>query len=58
LQRYPVGADRSVMPEAENPEWRSLYHFWAKIFDINFGIGVLSGGGDSLETNLFFAKIS
>ncbi|WP_213378153.1 cytochrome ubiquinol oxidase subunit I, partial [Klebsiella aerogenes] len=23
--------------------WRSLYHFWSKIFAVNFGMGVVSG---------------
>jgi len=26
-----------------NPVWRSLYHFWSKIFAVNFGMGVVSG---------------
>ena len=25
------------------PVWRSLYHFWSKIFAVNFGMGVVSG---------------
>ncbi|MEG7504822.1 cytochrome ubiquinol oxidase subunit I, partial [Enterobacter hormaechei] len=27
----------------KNPVWRSLYHFWSKIFAVNFGMGVVSG---------------
>ncbi|WP_058910144.1 cytochrome ubiquinol oxidase subunit I [Entomohabitans teleogrylli] len=26
-----------------NPVWLSLWHFWAKIFAVNFGMGVVSG---------------
>jgi cytochrome d ubiquinol oxidase subunit I len=29
--------------ENKNPVWRSLYHFWSKIFAVNFGMGVVSG---------------
>ena len=31
------------MAENKNPVWRSLYHFWSKIFAVNFGMGVVSG---------------
>ena len=27
----------------KNDVWRSLYHFWLKIFAVNFGMGVVSG---------------
>src|SRR5690606_23262320 len=27
----------------KNEVWRSLYHFWLKIFAVNFGMGVVSG---------------
>ena len=26
--------------KSKNPTWRSLYHFWSKIFAVNFGMGV------------------
>lgn len=29
--------------KTKNPVWRSLYHFWVKIFAVNFGMGVVSG---------------
>ena len=29
--------------KTKNPVWRSLYHFWSKIFAVNFGMGVVSG---------------
>ena len=29
--------------KSKNPTWRSLYHFWSKIFAVNFGMGVVSG---------------
>lgn len=29
--------------KSKNPVWRSLYHFWSKIFAVNFGMGVVSG---------------
>ncbi len=29
--------------KTKNPTWRSLYHFWSKIFAVNFGMGVVSG---------------
>lgn len=29
--------------KTQNPTWRSLYHFWSKIFAVNFGMGVVSG---------------
>ncbi|MGY5957017.1 cytochrome ubiquinol oxidase subunit I [Kosakonia sp. BK9b] len=29
--------------KTRNPDWRTLYHFWAKIFAVNFGMGVVSG---------------
>jgi cytochrome bd-type quinol oxidase subunit 1 len=32
-----------VVAENKNPVWRSLYHFWSKIFAVNFGMGVVSG---------------
>lgn len=31
------------MAKNKNPVWRSLYHFWSKIFAVNFGMGVVSG---------------
>ncbi len=27
----------------QNPVWRSLYHFWSKIFAVNFGMGSFPG---------------
>ena len=29
--------------KTKNPVWRTLYHFWLKIFAVNFGMGVVSG---------------
>ena len=29
--------------KTKNDVWRSLYHFWLKIFAVNFGMGVVSG---------------
>lgn len=29
--------------KTKNPVWRALYHFWSKIFAVNFGMGVVSG---------------
>ena len=29
--------------KTKNPVWRSLYHFWVKVFAVNFGMGVVSG---------------
>ncbi|MHB9327801.1 cytochrome ubiquinol oxidase subunit I [Phytobacter ursingii] len=29
--------------KTKNPDWRALYHFWLKIFAVNFGMGVVSG---------------
>lgn len=29
--------------KTKNSVWRSLYHFWVKIFAVNFGMGVVSG---------------
>ena len=29
--------------KTKNPVWQSLYHFWSKIFAVNFGMGVVSG---------------
>ncbi|SQC93636.1 Cytochrome d ubiquinol oxidase subunit 1 [Cedecea neteri] len=29
--------------KSKNPVYRSLYHFWSKIFAVNFGMGVVSG---------------
>lgn len=29
--------------KTKNPVWRSLYHFWSKIFAVNFGMGFVSG---------------
>lgn len=26
-----------------NPDYKTLYHFWSKIFAVNFGMGVVSG---------------
>ena len=31
------------MAAHQNDVWRSLYHFWLKIFAVNFGMGVVSG---------------
>jgi cytochrome d ubiquinol oxidase subunit I len=37
------GGTGRVVAEDKNPVWRSLYHFWSKIFAVNFGMGVVSG---------------
>lgn len=29
--------------KTQNQVWRTLYHFWVKIFAVNFGMGVVSG---------------
>lgn len=29
--------------KTKNPDYRDLYHFWSKIFAVNFGMGVVSG---------------
>ncbi|MEX0447906.1 cytochrome ubiquinol oxidase subunit I [Xenorhabdus sp. SGI246] len=29
--------------KTRNPDYKTLYHFWTKIFAINFGMGVVSG---------------
>ncbi|MDU3077493.1 MAG: cytochrome ubiquinol oxidase subunit I, partial [Mixta calida] len=29
--------------KTRNETWRDLYHFWLKIFAVNFGMGVVSG---------------
>lgn len=29
--------------KTRNPDYRTLYHFWAKVFAVNFGMGVVSG---------------
>lgn len=29
--------------KTKNETWRELYHFWSKIFAVNFGMGVVSG---------------
>lgn len=29
--------------KTKNPDWRAMYHFWLKIFAVNFGMGVVSG---------------
>ena len=33
--------------KTKNPTWRSLYHFWSKIFAVNFG---MVWGGDRFCT--------
>lgn len=29
--------------KTRNPDYQKLYHFWSKIFAVNFGMGVVSG---------------
>ncbi|HCP79642.1 MAG TPA: cytochrome ubiquinol oxidase subunit I, partial [Pusillimonas sp.] len=29
--------------KTRNPLYRDLYHFWIKVFSVNFGMGVVSG---------------
>ncbi|MBY7823178.1 cytochrome ubiquinol oxidase subunit I [Vibrio fluvialis] len=29
--------------KSRNPDYKTLYHFWSKIFAVNFGMGVVSG---------------
>ncbi len=29
--------------KTRNPDYKTLYHFWSKIFAVNFGMGVVSG---------------
>ncbi|WP_427983004.1 cytochrome ubiquinol oxidase subunit I [Agarivorans sp.] len=29
--------------KTRNPDYKSLYHYWSKIFAVNFGMGVVSG---------------
>lgn len=29
--------------KTRHPDYRTLYHFWAKVFAVNFGMGVVSG---------------
>lgn len=41
--RQLSGGARRVMVKTKNPTRRSLYHFWSKIFAVNFGMGVVSG---------------
>ena len=43
LASYLVGAGRVVAETPKIHVWRSLYHFWSKIFAVNFGMGVVSG---------------
>ncbi len=31
------------MAKTRNPNYQKLYHFWSKIFAVNFGMGVVSG---------------
>ena len=44
---WPGQLSRAVLEglwlKTKNPVWRSLYHFWSKIFAVNFGMGVVSG---------------
>ncbi|MBY7981932.1 cytochrome ubiquinol oxidase subunit I [Vibrio fluvialis] len=41
-----------------NPVYKSLYHFWCKIFAVNFGMGVVSGLVMSYEFGTNWARFS
>ncbi|ENU5815529.1 cytochrome ubiquinol oxidase subunit I [Vibrio fluvialis] len=41
-----------------NPVYKNLYHFWCKIFAVNFGMGVLSGLVMSYEFGTNWARFS
>lgn len=43
LVRQLSGGAGGLWLKSKNPVWRSLYHFWSKIFAVNFGMGVVSG---------------
>ena len=41
-RQLPCGTGRAVVKTKEDT-YRQLYHFWSKIFAVNFGMGVVSG---------------
>ncbi|MBY7815447.1 cytochrome ubiquinol oxidase subunit I [Vibrio fluvialis] len=44
--------------KTDNPVYKNLYHFWCKIFAVNFGMGVVSGLVMSYEFGTNWARFS
>lgn len=44
--------------KTDNPVYKNLYHFWCKIFAVNFGMGVVSGLVMSYELGTNWARFS
>ncbi|MBY8163453.1 cytochrome ubiquinol oxidase subunit I [Vibrio fluvialis] len=44
--------------KTSNPVYKNLYHFWCKIFAVNFGMGVVSGLVMSYEFGTNWARFS